>query len=228
MILNFPISLSLVLLSYTVGQERRTLPINQPPPSLSSITQTPVMQEATTQGMYSDQYSWQLSSKGFSPEPVKSNSGTHSTIIPSNTRPTPPTLVAGFGTSHHSSTSRASTTHHPSQLMAQQSTDASPQRVNIAETATSAGSQNMTPPDTVGGDSGGGGGFNVGQLQQEMQDMAIDYERQLLELKEQLAMVTSEREDLKQNQKRVKATFEGKIRRLEQQLQKSGADARVS
>jgi len=110
----------------------------------------------------------------------------------------------------------------------QWSIDASPQGVNIAETATSAGSQSMPPPDTVGGDSDGGGGFNVGQLQQRMSNMAIDYEQQLLELKEQLKMVTGERDDLKQNQERVKATFEGKIRRLEQQLQKSGADAMVS
>jgi len=78
------------------------------------------------------------------------------------------------------------------------------------------------PPDTVGGNGGGDSGFNVGQLQQEKQDMAVDYERQLLELKEQLEAVTSERDDLKQNQGRVKATLEGKIRRLEQQLQKSG------
>jgi len=189
------------------------------------------MQGAATQGTYSDQYSQQLSNEGFNPEPVKSNSGTPSTIIPTNTRPTPSTLVAGFGTSHHTSTSRASATHHPSQLMAQAgqwSIDASPQGVNIAETATSAGSQSMPPPDTVGGDSDGGGGFNVGQLQQRMSNMAIDYEQQLLELKEQLKMVTGERDDLKQNQERVKATFEGKIRRLEQQLQKSGADAMVS
>ena len=119
----------------------------------------------------------------------------------------------------------------------QQSTDASPRTVNVAETATSAGSQNIRnnmdpPPDTAGGDGDGGGGFNVGQLQQEKEDMAVDYERQLLELKEQLAMVTSERDDLKQNQERVKATLEGKIRRLEQQQsQKSGSGqppARVS
>jgi len=41
-------------------------------------------------------------------------------------------------------------------------------------------------------------------------------------------MVSSERDDLKQNQARVKATFEEKIRRLEQQLQKSGGYAMVS
>ena len=64
----------------------------------------------------------------------------------------------------------------------------------------------------------GGGGFNVGQLQQEKQDMAVDYDWQLLELKKQLVMVTNERDCLKQNQERVKATLEGKIRRLEQQL----------
>jgi len=194
------------------------------------------MQEAATQGTYSDQYSRQLSSDGFSPEPVKSKSGAPSTIIPSNTRPTPSTLVAGFGTSHHTITSRTSTTHHPSQLMAQagqRSTDASPQTVNIAETATSAGSQNIRnnmdpPPDTAGGNGDGGGGFNVGQLQQEKEDMAVGYEQQLLELKDQLVMVSSERDDLKQNQARVKATFEEKIRRLEQQLQKSGGYAMVS
>ena len=188
------------------------------------------MQEAATQGTYSDQYSRQLSSEGFSPEPVKSKSGAPSTVIPNNTRPTPSTLVTGFGSSHHTSTSRASATHHPSQSMAQagqQSTDASPRTVNVAETATSAGSQNIRnnmdpPPDTAGGDGDGGGGFNVGQLQQEKEDMAVDYERQLLELKEQLVTVTSERDDLKQNQERVKATLEGKIRRLERQLEKSG------
>jgi len=189
------------------------------------------MQEAASQGAYSDQYSRQLSSEGFSPEPVKSKSGAPSTVIPNNTRPTPSTLVTGFGSSHHTSTSRASATHHPPQSTAQagqqSTTDASPRTVNIAETATSAGSQNIRnnmdpPPDTVGGNGGGDSGFNVGQLQQEKQDMAVDYERQLLELKEQLEAVTSERDDLKQNQGRVKATLEGKIRRLEQQLQKSG------
>ena len=68
----------------------------------------------------------------------------------------------------------------------------------------------------------GDGGFRVGQLQQEKQDMAVDYERQLLELKEELEVVTSERDDLKQNRERVNATLEGKIRRLEWQLEKSG------
>jgi len=52
--------------------------------------------------------------------------------------------------------------------------------------------------------------------------MAVDYEWQLLELKEQLAMVTSERDDLKLNQEWVKATLEVKIQRLERQLEKSG------
>ena len=75
----------------------------------------------------------------------------------------------------------------------------------------------MPPPDTVGGDSDGGGAFNVGQLQQQMQDMAIEYEQQLIGLKEQLVMVT-------QNQEQVKTTLEGKIRRLERELQKSGSD----
>lgn len=55
----------------------------------------------------------------------------------------------------------------------------------------------------------------MGQLHQEKEAMAVDYEWQLLELKEQLAILTSERDDLEQNQERVKATLEGKIRRLE-------------
>ena len=106
--------------------------------------------------------------------------------------------------------------------------------MNIAETATSPGSQNIRnnlgpPPVSAGGDDGGG--FNVGQLQQEKQDMAVDYERQLLELKEQLEAMTGERDDLKHNQERVKAHLEGKVRRLEKQLQKAGSGeqpARVS
>ena len=46
--------------------------------------------------------------------------------------------------------------------------------------------------------------------------MAVDYERQLLEMKEQL---TSERDELKQNQERLNAYWESQVRRLEQQLQ---------
>ena len=67
------------------------------------------------------------------------------------------------------------------------------------------------------------GEFNVGQLQQEKQDMACDYERQLLEMKEQLQTVTSERDELKQNQERLNAHSESQVRKLEQQLQNSGA-----
>ena len=66
----------------------------------------------------------------------------------------------------------------------------------------------------------------VSQLQQEKQDMAVDYERQLLEMKEQLQTVTSERDELKQIQERLNAHWESQVRRLEQQLQKSGAGER--
>ena len=52
--------------------------------------------------------------------------------------------------------------------------------------------------------------------------MAVDYERQLLKMKEQLQAVTSERDELKQNQERLNAHWESQVRRLEQQLQKSG------
>ena len=51
--------------------------------------------------------------------------------------------------------------------------------------------------------------------------MAVDYERQLLEMKEQLQAVTSERDELKQNQERLNAHWESQVRRMEQQLQKS-------
>ena len=48
--------------------------------------------------------------------------------------------------------------------------------------------------------------------------MAVDYEQQLLEMKEQLQAVTSERDELKQSQERLNAH---QVRRLEQQVQKS-------
>ena len=52
--------------------------------------------------------------------------------------------------------------------------------------------------------------------------MAVDYEQQLFEMKEQLQAVTSERDELKQNQERLNAHWESQVRRLEQQVQKSG------
>ena len=51
--------------------------------------------------------------------------------------------------------------------------------------------------------------------------MAVDYEQQLFEMKEQLQAMTSERDELKQNQERVNAHWESQVRRLEQQVQKS-------
>ena len=51
--------------------------------------------------------------------------------------------------------------------------------------------------------------------------MAVDYEQQLLEMKEQLQAMSSERDELKQNQERVNAHWESQVRRLKQQVQKS-------
>ena len=52
------------------------------------------------------------------------------------------------------------------------------------------------------------------QLQQDREELAI----KLLELQEQLETVTKERDSLLENRERVTAQWEGRIRRLEQQL----------
>lgn len=172
------------------------------------------------QETYSDSYFRQLSKDGFSPEPVKSKVGASSTSVPDNTRSA--TLVTGFDSSN---TSHVQASRSPSQSVAQPgqiNTGTSPRTVSIPDTPTSAGAQNIlnNQPENAVGSSGE---FNVGQLQQEKQDMAVDYERQLLEMKEQLQTVTSERDELKQNQERLNAHWESQVRRLEQQLQNSGA-----
>ena len=185
----------------------------------SSTAQTPAMQAASIQEAYGDRYFRQQSKEELSPEPVKSKFGASSTSVPDNTRSA--TLVTGFDSSN---TSRVQASHPPLQSVAQPSqtnTGTTPRTVSISDAPTTAGAQNIlnNQPESVGNS----GEFNVGQLQQEKQDMAVDYERQLLEMKEQLQAVTSERDELKQNQERLNAHWESQVRRLEQQLQKSGA-----
>lgn len=185
----------------------------------SSTAQTPAMQAASIQEAYGDRYFRQQSKGELSPEPVKSKFEASSTSVPDNTRSA--TLVTGFDSSN---TSRVQASHPPLQSVAQPSqanTGTTPRTVSISDAPTTAGAQNIlnNQPESVGNS----GEFNVGQLQQEKQDMAVDYERQLLEMKEQLQAVTSERDELKQNQERLNAHWESQVRRLEQQLQKSGA-----
>lgn len=204
--------------SFIIGYESRRSQVNDQQMHTSTTAQTPLMQAASIQEPYGDGYFQQLSKEEFSPEPVKSKLGTFSTSVPDNTRSA--TLVTGFDSSN---TSRVQASHPPSQSMAQPSqtnTGTSPRTVSISDTPTTAGAQNIlnNQPESVSNS----GEFNVGQLQQEKQDMAVDYERQLLEMKEQLQAVTSERDELKQNQERLNAHWESQVRRLEQQLQKSG------
>lgn len=55
--------------------------------------------------------------------------------------------------------------------------------------------------------------FNVGQLQQEpTEDVRV--------FRQRLEEVTNERDDLKRNQERVNAHWEGKVNRLKAQLQR--------
>ena len=60
--------------------------------------------------------------------------------------------------------------------------------------------------------------FNISQLQQDREELAMRYEAQLLELQEQLETVTKERDSLLVNCERVTAQWAGRTRRLEQQL----------
>ena len=73
--------------------------------------------------------------------------------------------------------------------------------------------------------------LNVSQLQQDREELVMRYEAQLLELQEQLKMATKERDSLLANRERVTAQWEGRIRRLEQQLkayQEGNTPAEVS
>jgi hypothetical protein len=60
-------------------------------------------------------------------------------------------------------------------------------------------------------------GFNAQQLQQEGSGGESD--QQLHEVKTQLEAVTQEKNELLQNQERVNAQWEGRVKRLERQLQ---------
>ena len=199
---------------FITGYDSRTSQVSDPQMHASSTA----MPET-----YDNSYFRQLSKEGFSPEPVKSKVGASSTSVPDNTRSA--TLVTGFDSSNASHVQASRLTSQSVAQPGQINTGTSPRTVSIPDTPTSAGAQNILnnqPENTVGSS----GEFNVGQLQQEKQDMAVDYERQLLEMKEQLQTVTSERDELKQNQERLNAHWESQVRRLEQQLQKSGAGER--
>ena len=63
-------------------------------------------------------------------------------------------------------------------------------------------------------------GFSVDSIHhhRSKEDMARDYEQQLVELRQQLEAVTKERDSVLESRERVTAHWEGKIRRLERQL----------
>ena len=64
-------------------------------------------------------------------------------------------------------------------------------------------------------------GFSVGQLQQTGSSTTS---QDLHTLRQQLGEVTKERDSLKQTSERVNAQWEGKVRRLQQQLRQAGGD----
>ena len=57
-------------------------------------------------------------------------------------------------------------------------------------------------------------GFNVGELQQTGSKLPTD----VVELRKQLEAVEKERDDLRQNQQRVNARWDGRVKRLETEL----------
>lgn len=73
---------------------------------------------------------------------------------------------------------------------------------------------------------GRGAGFNVGRLQQR--GNSTDLEQDLNQLRQQLEEVTKERDSLKQNNERVNAQWEGRVRRLQQQLREKGGGEATS
>lgn len=72
---------------------------------------------------------------------------------------------------------------------------------------------------TKSNDGAGESGFNAQQLQQE--GCGGESDQQLHEVRARLVAVTQEKNELLQNQERVNAQWEGRVRRLERQLQAS-------
>ena len=154
-------------------------------------------------------YSQQLTAEGFGPASVRRKGGS-SAVLPDNTRPlSSHTMVTGTELRSPSARMAGHSVAQSSEL----STKATPQVVSVSggHTPNLLNDINVPIESKVGHDA-----FNVGQLQQ---DMAMDYERQLLDVREQLESVTKERDTLLENRERVAAHWEGKTRRLERQLQ---------
>ena len=181
------------------------------------------MQEAGGHASQSNTFSRQLSAEGFSPVQVKSKgrvpSGTTiptSGYMPDNSRPSPSSshsIITGMSTSSAtSSISKSQSVAHSSHLSRKET----PLVVRVPDASSQTGLNDMNATSVGGG--GDSSGFNVSQLQQDREELAMGYEQKLLELQEQLETVTKERDSLLENRERVTAQWEGRIRRLEQQL----------
>ena len=189
-----------------------------------TFSQPPIMQESAGRASQPDTFSRQLSAEGFGPVQVKSKGGVSnglttsvSNYIPDNSRPSSSSahsIVTGISTAgSQSPVSQCSTSQsvaHSSRLSAKET----PHVVKVPDSSSQAALNDLNAV-SVGGTSSG---FNVGQLQQDREEMAMQYEAQLLELREQLETVTKERDSLLANRERVTAQWEGRVRRLEQQL----------
>ena len=192
-----------------------------------AFSQAPVMQESAGHASPPDTFSRQLSAEGFGPVQVKSKGGVSngittsiSSYIPDNSRPSPSSahsIVTGISTAGPqlpvSQISTSQSVAHSSQPSAKKET---PQLVKVPDSSSPAALNDLNAITSARG--GGSSGFNVSQLQQDREELAMHYEAQLLELQEQLETVTKERDSLLANRERVTAQWEGRIRRLEQQL----------
>ena len=158
-------------------------------------------------------YSQQLTAEGFGPASVRRKGGS-SAALPDNTRPLSSHTMAASTELCSPSARMAGNSVALAQSSELSTNKATPQVVSVSGGRTSNLLNDINVPiieSKVGHDA-----FNVGQLQE---DMAMDYERQLLDVREQLESVAQERDTLEENRERMAAHWEGKTRRLERQLQ---------
>ena len=180
------------------------------------------MEESTAHDPHSEPQN--PNTEDYSPTPVKSKRG-GAFNLPDNSHGSSVSSNLVTGSSHLDS--RPTSSRMKSRSMAQSndlSTKATPQVANTPDI----NSQNTlndvnTPPVPAG--------FNVSQIQHDRAKGGgargnvvtdTDHGRQILELREQLDAVTKERDSLLDSRGRVTAQLEGRIRRLERQLEQRG------
>ena len=155
-------------------------------------------------------YSQQLTAEGFGPASVRRKGGS-SAALPDNTRPLSSHTMAASTELCSPSARMAGNSVALAQSSELSTNKATPQVVSVSGGRTPYLLNYINVPiieSKVGHDAL--------QLQQ---DMAMDYERQLLDVREQLESVAQERDTLEENRERMAAHWEGKTRRLERQLQ---------